>query len=68
LTRKVSAVLDAAYIGNWPHSKGFCTHCGKLATKAVHFSDDGVVIVERYCEECIEPENFSRLQAWYSKF
>jgi hypothetical protein len=47
---------------------GSCTHCGKTAAKEVHFSDDGVVVIEKYCAACSEPEIFDRLQKWYSQF
>jgi hypothetical protein len=42
-----------------------CFHCGNPATKAAYFREDGVVLVERYCDRCSEPANFERLQEWY---
>jgi hypothetical protein len=47
---------------------GSCVHCGKPAAKEVLFDKEGVLIVERYCASCSEPENFESLQKWYARF
>jgi len=32
----------------------YCIACGNPATKVVHFSIDGAVILEKYCDICIK--------------
>jgi hypothetical protein len=47
--------------------RGSCTHCGKPATKEALFKVDGVVVIEKYCDTCMEPKEFERLQEIYSR-
>jgi hypothetical protein len=30
-----------------------CVHCSNLATKDVVFKEEGVTVIERYCDSCI---------------
>lgn len=46
---------------------GSCTHCGKPATKEALFRVEGITIVEKYCDACMEPKEFKRLQNMYSR-
>jgi hypothetical protein len=48
---------------------GTCTHCGKPATKEAYFRDNGVIIIERYCDGCImDTVRFNQIQTFYSRF
>jgi len=44
---------------------GACTHCGNPARKEAHLREDGVTVIEKYCEECMQPDRFESLQKWY---
>jgi len=46
---------------------GLCIHCSKIASKEVHFDEDGIIVVERYCDECMQPDKFESLQRWYGR-
>ena|GEM_PF-5612955 len=46
---------------------GACVHCGNPAAKEVLLKDEGIVIVERYCDACSEPTTFKELQEWYAR-
>jgi hypothetical protein len=70
--RKPYQILDAlplAYQKRNPlNYKGACTHCGAPASKSVHFKQEGIIVVERYCEACIEPAKFEEILKWYARF
>jgi len=43
-----------------------CIHCGQAATKEIHFKSGRAIIVERYCDSCVEPKRFSLIQNFYN--
>jgi len=44
-----------------------CTHCGKDATKEALFKGGGVIMIEKYCSECLESEKFSAIMTFYAR-
>jgi len=36
-----------------------CIHCRRITTKGAHFKLDGLTKVERYCDDCLNPEKFA---------
>jgi hypothetical protein len=44
-----------------------CIHCGKSATKEALFKSGGFTIVEKYCDSCLQTENFTALMTFYGK-
>ena len=44
-----------------------CTHCGKDATKGALFKGGGVIMIEKYCSECLESEKFSAIMTFYAR-
>jgi hypothetical protein len=45
--------------------RGSCARCGKPATKEA-FKEDAIIVIEKYCDACMEPKEFERLQTMYS--
>lgn len=62
----VKDVVPRTLDGKTGH-KGTCTHCGKPATKEAVFKEDGINVIEKYCDACMEPKEFERLQSIYSR-
>lgn len=52
---------------NGKGSKGNCTHCGQPATKEALFKSKGAIVVEKYCDGCLEPRKFGVLMSDYSR-
>lgn len=45
---------------------GACVHCGNVAMKEALFNGDGVTIIEKYCEDCMQTEKFTAIMAFYA--
>jgi hypothetical protein len=68
LVRKLYQVRPVTlHFGRNAPKPGFCTYCGATATKQALFKQPGAVIIEKYCDACMEPKEFERLQAIYSR-
>ena len=46
---------------------GSCVHCGNPAAKEVLLKEEGIVIIEKYCDACSEPTKFKQLQEMYAR-
>ena len=57
----------ALHLGRNAPKPGFCTHCGKPAAKEALFQGDGIIVIEKYCDACMEPKEFNRIQTIYSR-
>jgi hypothetical protein len=44
-----------------------CTHCGKIATKEALFKRGGVIMIEKYCDSCLQAEKFTALMTFYER-
>ncbi len=44
-----------------------CVHCGNIATKEALFNGDGIIIIEKYCEDCLKTETFSAIMTFYER-
>jgi hypothetical protein len=45
---------------------GICIHCGQPATKEALFRNGSAVIVEKYCDSCLQDERFSAIMTFYA--
>jgi len=45
----------------------YCIHCGKLAKKEALFNEDGITVIEKYCDDCLKTETFTALMTFYSR-
>lgn len=46
---------------------GLCIHCPSVGKKEVVFKEDGIAVVEKYCDRFMEPKEFERLQSIYGR-
>lgn len=44
-----------------------CEHCGHKAEREALFKEDGIIVIEKYCEDCIKTENFTALMTFYGR-
>jgi hypothetical protein len=44
-----------------------CVHCGRPATKEAQFKEEGITVIEKYCENCIKTENLTALMTFYGR-
>jgi hypothetical protein len=42
-----------------------CIHCGRPATKEALFKNGGVIVVEKYCDDCLQEEKFTAIMTFY---
>ena len=63
--RKPDLVRPATLATN--HTAAVCIHCGGVAQREAVFKQDGINIIEKYCDACMEPKAFERLQSIYSR-
>ncbi|HUG96874.1 MAG TPA: hypothetical protein VMJ94_04980 [Nitrososphaera sp.] len=44
-----------------------CTHCGNKATEEALFKGDGIIVIEKYCEDCLKTETFTAIMMFYER-
>ncbi|HEX9677224.1 hypothetical protein [Nitrososphaera sp.] len=55
-----------------PNAKGkygsqVCIHCGQPATKEALFRSGGAIVVEEYCDSCLQAEKFMAIMTFYGQ-
>ena len=65
LMRKPDLVRPATLATN--RTVAVCIHCGGVAQREDVFKEDGISIVEKYGEECLETERFTAIMTFYDK-
>lgn len=61
MSRRLFAVQLKASL-SWSQRPPACTHCGKPATKEALFKESGIMVVEKYCDDCImDPKKFREI-------